>query len=311
MKAPTLHILAPEQLGPYVEGLRNLEREILYPIDDGADTFAIDHGPDYHRFFSEMGHRARFMVVTDEAGQVVGSLAGAWRRAELDEAPINTAYLGDLKLAPEVRGTGLVARMLWRALAGVTSRPDLRGWSLAWGAAMRGERGDVTRSLRGANPGRIAGTLGVTRLYFVSPQQLADLDTSASPPPPPGPGLDLSPELRAADVGPVLSTRGRKDFRLTSTGLPWPLLHIACGPRQWQAGFGRSLVEGARAARALEQEAVCCFGLDVRMREHIAWLSARGVEPGATCTVYGFAFNPRLNARLSRTRWLHLATCHI
>ena len=35
----------PDTLGPYVERLRLLEREILYPIADGADHFFIDHGP--------------------------------------------------------------------------------------------------------------------------------------------------------------------------------------------------------------------------------------------------------------------------
>lgn len=305
-----LHILEPEALKPFVPSLRELERAILYPIADGADTFAIDHGAEYHRFFSDMGYRSRFLVV-EEDGKAVGSLAGAWRHLNIGDAAIPSVYLGDMKLAPHVRGEGVAAKMLWKAMVSVFQREDLRGWSLVWGAAMRGEHGDVTRSMRGAHPGRIASTLGITRLFFVPAAELADLQVGEEAPVPQGLGLDLSPSFRDPKHPPIVTTRGTKDFRLTSTNEPWPLVHVACGPRQWEEGLGKSLVAGANAALALDSSAICCFALDVRLHQQMAWLARRGLEAGATCTVYGFSMDARLPVPINRTRWIHLATCHI
>ena len=67
-------------LKPYVVGLRKLEREISYPIADGADSFVIDHGVNYHPFFSKMGkkhifwsflRRERLLAVRWESGNRV------------------------------------------------------------------------------------------------------------------------------------------------------------------------------------------------------------------------------------------------
>lgn len=305
-----LHILEPHALKPFVPSLRALERSILYPIGDGADTFAIDHGPEYHRFFSDMGYRSRFMVV-EEDGKAVGSLAGAWRHVTIGDSQIPSVYLGDMKLAAHVRGAGVAAKMLWKAMASVFKREDLRGWSLVWGAAMRGEEGDVTRSMRGAHPGRIATTLGITRLFFVPAAELAAMSLGEEPLVPTGLGLDLSPSFRDPKHPCIVTTRGTKDFRLTSSGEPWPLVHVACGPRQWEDGLGKSLVAGARAALALDADAICCFALDVRLHHQISWLARRGFEAGATCTVYGLPIDARLPVPIDRTRWIHLATCHI
>src|SRR5207248_8774995 len=53
------------QLGPYAASLRALEEPIRYPIADGADSFRIDHGADYHAFFSRLGE-AHFLLALEE-----------------------------------------------------------------------------------------------------------------------------------------------------------------------------------------------------------------------------------------------------
>lgn len=306
----TYPILEPAALGPHIKGLRAVERGILYPIADGADSFAIDHGPEYHPFFSELGDRARFMVVLD-GDEVVGSAAGVWRDARMEAHTIHTLYMGDLKLAPAARGRGVPARMYWQALRALYTDRALRGWSLIWGAAMRGERGDVRRTMRGAHPGRIALGLSTQALYFEDPARLIDLDPSGQPGAPRGVCLDLSPELNAPRHAPFISTRGKKDFRLTSTGEPWRLLHIALGPAQLSGGLASALARGASAAAAHEAGAICCFGLDERLTDHIGWLAARGVQPGATCNVIGFPIDPLLPAPLTDATWAHLCSAHI
>jgi hypothetical protein len=297
-------------LMPYIDGLRAVEADILYPIADGADSFAIDHGPAYHPFFTELGRQARFMVVLKD-DRVVGGTAGVWRDATLGEHTLPTLYMGDLKLAREVRGKAVPARMYWRAMLALYTQRELRGWSLIWGAAMRGVRGDVTHTMRGAHPGRIALRLSSQQLYFVDPAQLAALDLSGQPCAPEGIALDLSPELAAPKTPPMISTRGKKDFRLTSSGQPWPLLHIALGPAQLAGGLGSALKRGAAMAAAHEPGAVCCFGLDDRLTDHIGWLAARGVHPGAVCNVIGFPIDTILPASIEAARWTHLCSAHI
>ena len=69
------------QLNPMITQLKQIEAEISYPIDGGNDAFYIDHGHDYHSFFSTMG-KVRFILayVDDE---LVGSIAGVWKKPGL------------------------------------------------------------------------------------------------------------------------------------------------------------------------------------------------------------------------------------
>ena len=79
-------IVDPQGLAPYVPQLRMLEEGISYPIEGGTDSFVIDHGLEYHPFFSEMGIKARFMLVRHHE-KIVGSMAGVWKgnpRSEYD-----------------------------------------------------------------------------------------------------------------------------------------------------------------------------------------------------------------------------------
>ena len=212
----TLTVVDAAGLRPWAAELAALEAAITYPIDDGRDRFAIDHGAAYHPFFSAMGD-PRFLVALDE-GRVVGSVAGVFRDAYEMGGHTPSVYLCDFKIAASHRGTGLGRRMaahaLWRA---VTDR-SLWRWEVAYAAAMRGERGDVMRSARGLHAAhlmRAGATLGV---YFVQAKTLAALDPRECPAPPSAPGLDLSPTVTQTSRGPgVTTTAGRKDLRLVST----------------------------------------------------------------------------------------------
>lgn len=303
-----IEILEPEQARDHAGALRALEAGIDYPIADGADQFTIDHGPDYTPFFEELG-QARFMIVRDEAGRLVGTLAGVWRQAHEAAQPRRTLYLGDLKLAPGARGRGVVPRMLWAGMRQVLAQPRLRGWGLVYGAAMRGARGDVTDSAGPASPVRWVESLGELDLYFLDAGALGRLDGSGAPANPSDPGLDLSPEASAPDAPLLTSTRGRKDYQLASTGQPWRLWHLPRGPRGWGADLGEYLERAGAEVRARGVQGQVCLALDARLTDHAAWLRARGQRPGARCTIHGWRVEALAPPR--PTGWTHLAPSQI
>ncbi|MFO0576367.1 MAG: GNAT family N-acetyltransferase [Polyangia bacterium] len=318
MRLRFVHVAAAA-IGPYVPALRRLEQAITYPISDGAngadgadetDRFFIDHGADYHPFFSRLGE-AHFVLALDEersAGrpeeQVIGALAGVLRRAEHSGRSIPSVYLCDLKLHADYRGQDVVPRLLRFAL-GLVRQPRFQRWRLAYGAAMRGRRGDVMRSARGLSLLRLGSTLGQLTLYFVPPERLAALQPRTAPTPPDAAyGLDLSPEVAERLVPPgTESTAGRKDLRLVSTGEPWPLVHL---PRSIASpGYAEYLVACGRALAP--QGGLACFAIDERLTDWNEWLRRAGLSPGALCTVYGLRLVPSLYS----ARWVHLATSEI
>lgn len=301
-------------LEPHAAALRRLEAEIDYPIADGADRFVIDHGEEYHRFFSALGD-ARFLVAIEPSGEACGVFGGVLRHATLKGERVASAYACDLKLARRWRATGLARRMLVRALGEALRRPQLRRWRIAYAAAMRGARGDVFRTVRGAHPGKLAGPLATLRVYFADPERLARLEGDGPRPPEAALGYDLSPEAACSEDG-LVTTRGRKDMRLRSTGEPWPLVHVPGGPSTWGRGLGQHLRRAARGilgGRVIDEAgppprgACACFALDARLGDHVGWLAAAGVEPGAVCTVYALV----LPGAPRRPEWVHLATSEI
>lgn len=288
-------------LAPFADGLRAVERAIPYPIADGADAFTIDHGDDYAAFFQGLGE-ARFAVVTDD-DQVVGGIAGIWRDLCGPDGPLRGVYLADLKLAPAARGRGVPARLMGRGLWEILKNPAWRAHDLFFGAAMRGARGDVTRTHRGAHVGRLGRPLATLNLWFADPRALRELP--ADGPALPGRCLDLS---GGRPLDRVVRTTGRKDFRLRSTGAPWRLAHVPFPASARSTPIGATL---AAAAATVDDDELGCFALDQRLVAPTAWLAARGLTPGAVCTVHGLPFS-RAGWRAARDHdWIHLATSEI
>jgi hypothetical protein len=289
-------------LGPHAAALGALERSIRYPVEDGRDHFTIDHGPRYAPFFSALGEA--FFLLALDGDRVAGVVAGVAREVSFCGRPVRSFYLCDLKLAPEHRGRRVVERMVLHGLAALPRDARLRGWKLLYGAAMRGARGDVMQSARGLHPMRLFRPAARLLLYFTPPDRLAQLDASGAPPPPAGPGVALS--APAPGLG-LVSTAGRKDLRLASTGAPWPLVHLTHGPASWTPTWGAYLRAAGEALVDRGDAGPACFAIDDRLDDHVTWLAGRGVAPGAVCTVYTFAIPPRLPS----PPWVHLATSEI
>ncbi|MFN7135580.1 MAG: GNAT family N-acetyltransferase, partial [Myxococcales bacterium] len=286
---------------PFAGGLRRLERNIVYPIADGAEHFFIDHGEDYAAFFRALG-TAHFLLahIGDE---LVGTFCGVERPVRIGEETLPAAYLCDLKLAHGSRGRGIPRRMGLRALQELLTDPGLWRTRLVYGAAMRGDRGDVMRSVRGVHPGKLLGPQATLQLFFVPPATLAALP-EGGPGVPHGVGLELSP--RAPDGLGVVSTAGRKDLRLVNAARDWPLQHLTACPAQWTDGIGTWLRRCGAALQAKGARGEACFALDARLSGHLEWLAGQGLVSGARCTVYAMWLTlPR------RFAWVHLATSEI
>jgi GNAT superfamily N-acetyltransferase len=296
-----VHHLTPESLGPWVERLRALERDISYPIDDGRDRFVLSHGEAYHPFFTAMGE-AHFLVAAD-GDEVAGCIVGVRKPVEGPSGALPAVYLGDLKVARRWRGQGVPARLLMHALSLWARSPRRLSWRFAFGAAMRGETGDVMRAARGLSPMKLGAAVARLSVYFVEPSRLAALEVRGAPDVVTAGGLDLSPAVTQE----VVSTAGAKDFVLQSTGAPWPLVHLPAGPNRWGPSHASYLVRGARELLASRAPGPVCFALDERRTAERAFLAGQGITPGAVCTVYGFA----TTARVRGHDWVHLATSEI
>ncbi len=291
-------------IGPYVPELRRLEQSIRYPISDGADHFFIDHGAEYHPFFSNLGD-ARFLLAL-RGERVIGSIAGVLRPVSAAGREVRALYLCDLKVAAEERGQGLSRRLIQVGLGHVIRDPDGRKVRFFYGAAMRGAQGDVMRSAQGAHPFKLGSFSARLQLYFASPEALARLEPGQAPPPPRTPGSVLGPSGSVEAPG-LCSTAGRKDLRLVSSGQPWPLIHLPLGPDAWQPSWGAYLRRCGEEILRQGLPGSACFAIDERLADHIAWLSSQGITPGAVCTVYSW----RLSLRPSTVRWVHLPTSEI
>lgn len=300
-----LYLRSP-QLGPYVEGLRRLEGEIEYPIADGEDHFRIDHGEEYHRFFSEMGE-AHFLVAL-EGEEVVGSIAGVFKPYRVGEKLRRSVYLGDLKVAKRWRGGKLGPAILRRCLMEMARNRELWKWEVAFGAGMRGAGGDFMKMAQGRpfHVARLTRPVARLALFFEPPEKLAALSEGGRELSLPGPGVDFSPGATEGKAD-WISTGGRKDLRLMSTGEPWPLVHLVRGPGGWRDGYGAYLRRCGESLLEERGESLACFALDERLKGHLRWLREAGMEPGAIATLHGL-LRPRA---MKGHRWVHLATAEI
>jgi hypothetical protein len=155
----------------------------------------------------------------------------------------------------------------------------------------------------------------VLAIYFVAPATLAALDPSGCPAVQPRGVLDLSPLVSSPglDLGTTtgddapssISTAGKKDLRLVSTGAPLPLAHFAWNPAFCRPSYAHAL--RALGARLLAERspAQVCFALDERLAPLTGWLAARGVTTDTRATVLG------LSLPGSRRGIVHLATSDI
>lgn len=151
MNIHTLHEPPPAWLG---EALERFERQFEYPL--GADgRFRISHGRDYLPFFAAMGDAT--ISVAEAEGEVLGTLARVERWMQCGQERRRVHYLCDLKVSPQYRCSGLVARLMLEARRQV----EQSGFHSCYGIVMDGT---------GRRPSDYTGRLGIPAF-----QQLAQI----------------------------------------------------------------------------------------------------------------------------------------
>ena len=133
-----MHVHRFEEAPPagVASALERFERQFNYPLGVGR-SFHIAHGEDYPRFFRAIGGAgagASFVAVGRD-GEILGTLGVALRPVQLPGGEVITsAYLGDLKTAPDPRR----ARTLVALAAEAYSWGRGHGVAAAYGVVMDG-----------------------------------------------------------------------------------------------------------------------------------------------------------------------------
>ncbi|HZL36246.1 MAG TPA: GNAT family N-acetyltransferase [Tepidisphaeraceae bacterium] len=161
----TLHELRDQPSAARTRALASFEEKFTYPLGPGR-WFRISHGDDYPRFFRSMGE-ATCLIVEDE-GRVLGAVGIAIRPLILSDGQMcPTAYIGDLKVDPDLHGSRVFLTLARAALN--WARPRV---GTAVGVVM-----DGTRALPSLYTGRVGipsfqevGKLLIFRLPITRPQ---------------------------------------------------------------------------------------------------------------------------------------------
>src|SRR5947209_14573153 len=154
----TIHALRDRPTPQLARALAEFERRFTYPLGPGR-SFRISHGDDYPRFFRAMGPATCFIAQKED--RVIGALGVAIRPLLMPDGNQRAvAYIGDLKVDPDARGTAVFLRLALAAVA--WARPQV---DAAFGVVMDGTAASpATYSGRAGIPAFLAaGKISVIR----------------------------------------------------------------------------------------------------------------------------------------------------
>lgn len=208
--------LTEPQMKQYQAGIVEIERQADYPL--GSDRFHIDHGSDYFAFFKRMGEVHYYVALKkmdDGSEKVVGVGCGILRTIAYrqNEQPRKAWYLCDLKVHKDYQGQQ-IPMLLFRSAAWKYFKCG-RGYAISMNPNNEAEKNRVVRLFNRGSwlPLAAPVQLGIFSMDAAQMRQCASI---------------LSQHRVTAENSPgisFLSTHGKKDLVLKSTGKPLPLLH--------------------------------------------------------------------------------------
>jgi hypothetical protein len=117
-----IHQISGPPSASLARALAEFEEPFTYPLGPGR-SFRIAHGDDYTLFFRVLGDGACF--IAEHQGRVVGALGSAVRQLRMpDGTERAVAYLGDLKIAVNARGSTVLVRLARSAEACLRPRVE-------------------------------------------------------------------------------------------------------------------------------------------------------------------------------------------
>ena len=278
------NIVSENNLSAYISELRLIEKDITYPLEDGLDSFFIDHGEDYSPFFTQQGFKTRFLIILDN-DKVVGGVVGVWKRIIVKQKEYNALYASDLKLKKEYRNKGVVKNLLWYLFIRWPFKKDFKGWDFIYFCAMQRLGRGVDATFTGGHLGRLTKHQSLLNIYILKSQELKQLDFKKLCYEPKD-EINLSPNLK----NDIMWNEGKKNIVTTKEKSLLKLGHI--NPEL----FYLENIDRLNIAinTILEKKgAQLCFAVDNRNKFVINQLEKQGIDTQTKCKV--FSFSPFLN----------------
>jgi hypothetical protein len=265
----------------YIDDLKKIEKNILYPLNNGAQFFRISHGDNYTPFFTNQGHRSKFLIIKD-SGNVIGGLVGVWKKATLNKKNLNTLYIADLKLRKEYRGNGIIKKGLFYLFMRWPFNQGLRGWDFIYFYAMQKNNLGVEKTFKGFHLGKLSNSITKFVIYMVEPNILKRLP------------LEFFKSIKRRKINlsekreeNVLWNDNIKEIILTISNEVLKLGHI--NPNIFRSG-GEKKIKNIIKTFEKKKKDLACFAIDTKQKEQIRIMEQIGIEKETYCKL--FIFNP-------------------
>ena len=280
-------IIGPGQVKKYIRDFKTLEKKIEYPLEDGNGSFKIDHGLNYHTFFTQQGFKTRFAVIKKDE-KIIGTVAGIWKPIRINNKDYTGFYISDLKIDSNYRKKNILRKLLWYLLKRWPITPDYQGWDFNYYCTMLRKGKGVDISFKSFNPAKLPSYSATMNIYMVNPRDLLLLNLNSLPDNEKSKSINLSP-LRIENV---LWNNGIKDIVSTTDNSIMQLghLHPQILTKKFSSGFNEIISEIVHKDKGL-----ACFAVDYRETEKIKWLDSKGISTKTRCNIFSFSpFAPSL-----------------
>ena len=280
-------IIGPGQVKKYIRDFKTLEKKIEYPLEDGNGSFKIDHGLNYHTFFTQQGFKTRFAVIKKDE-KIIGTVAGIWKPIRINNKDYTGFYISDLKIDSNYRKKNILRNLLWYLLKRWPITPDYQGWDFNYYCTMLRKGKGVDISFKSFNPAKLPSYSATMNIYMVNPRDLLLLNLNSLPDNEKSKSINLSP-LRVENV---LWNNGIKDIVSTTDNSIMQLghLHPQILTKKFSSGFNEIISEIVHKDKGL-----ACFAVDYRETEKIKWLDSKGISTKTRCNIFSFSpFAPSL-----------------
>ena len=283
----TFEVIEPENVKSYLKQLHELEGSIQYPLENGEGTFTIDHGKDYYPFFTQQGHKTRFVIIKANS-EVIGISVGMWKKILFFNKTYNGLYVADLKLNPDYRKKQIVKKLLWHLLIRWPLTKDYKGWDFSFFCTMLKNNQGVERSFKGFNPAKLARPRVLFNIYMVKPIVISSLDLKTVPEIDSKNHINLSPRRKEL----ILWNDGIKNIISSNHNSVFKFGHlhpeIFCNDKISQLRSAAQKIE--------EKNGTVCFAIDTGQTNLISWLKSNGIETKTKCKLFSFSpFAPSIN----------------